>query len=138
MQTQRFRSKVDMWLVLILGASALLVVVGVGMATRTGEMSVVAAVAIVLVAAGIPAWIFATTRYELSRESLIVRSGPFRWRIPLVDIKSVTPTRNPLSSPALSLDRLRIEYGQRRAVMISPSDKDGFLRALETHRRAAV
>lgn len=130
MQTQTFRSKVDMWLVLILGASALLVVVGVGMATRTGEVSVVAA--------GIPAWIFATTRYDLSRESLIVRSGPFRWNIPLVDIKSVTPTRNPLSSPALSLDRLRIEYGQRRAVMISPSDKDGFLRALETYRKAAV
>ena len=138
MKTQTFRSKVDTWIVLILGASALVVVVGVGMATRTGEVSVVAAVATVLVAAGIPAWIFATTRYDLSRESLIVRSGPFRWNIPLVDIKSVTPTRNPLSSPAFSLDRLRIEYGQKRAVMISPSDKDAFLRDLETYRRAAV
>jgi len=136
--TETFRSKVDTWLVLILVASALLVLVGVGAATRTGEMSLAAATAAVLVAAGIPAWIFTTTRYDLSRGTLLVRSGPFRWSIPVADIKSITPTHNPLSSPALSLDRLRIEYGQGRAVMISPNDKDAFLRALETHRRAAA
>jgi hypothetical protein len=48
----------------------------------------------------------------------------------------VVPTRNPLSSPALSLDRLRIEYGQGRAIMISPADKGPFLRALEERRMA--
>jgi membrane protein YdbS with pleckstrin-like domain len=136
--TETFRSKVDTWLVLILAVSALLVLVGVGAAARTGEMSLAAAAATVLVAAGIPVWIFTTTRYDLSDGTLRVRSGPFRWSIPVADIKSITPTHNPLSSPALSLDRLRIEYGQGRAVMISPNDKDAFLRVLETHRRAAV
>jgi hypothetical protein len=136
--TETFRSKVDRWLVLILAASALLVLVGVGAAARTGEMSLAGAAATVLVAAGIPVWIFTTTRYDLSGGTLLVRSGPFRWSIPVADIKSITPTNNPLSSPALSLDRLRIEYGQGRAVMISPNDKDAFLRVLETHRRAAV
>ena len=138
MPTETFRSKVDTWLVLILAVSALFVLVGVGAATRTGEMSLAAAAATVLVAAGIPVWIFTTTRYDLSDGTLLVRSGPFRWSIPVADIKSITPTHNPLSSPALSLDRLRIEYGQGRAVMISPNDKDAFLRVLETHRRAAV
>jgi membrane protein YdbS with pleckstrin-like domain len=137
-QTETFGSKVDTWLVLILGVSALLAIFGIGAVVRTGEMSFVAAIATVLVAAGIPLWIFATTQYVLSKESLVVRSGPFRWSIPLAEIKSVTPTRNPLSSPALSLDRLRIEYGQGRAVMISPSDKTAFLRVLEAHQRAAV
>ena len=116
----------------------LLVIFGVGAATWSGEMSRSAAAATVLVAAGIPAWIFTTTRYELSRETLVVRSGPFRWNICLAEIKSITPTHNPLSSPALSLDRLRIEYGQGRAVMISPNNKVAFLRALETYRAAAV
>lgn len=138
MRTETFSSKVDTWLVLILAASALLALCGVGAATWAGEMSIAASVATVLVTAGVPVWIFATTRYDISNESLIVRSGPFRWSIPLVEIKSVTPTRSPLSSPALSLDRLRIEYGQGRVVMISPSDKAEFLRVLETHQRAAV
>ena len=138
MTTETFQSKVDRWLVLILAASALLVLFGVGAAARTGEMSLAAAAATVLVAAGIPVWIFTTTRYELSSSTLLIRSGPFRWSIPVADIKSITPTHNPLSSPALSLDRLRIEYGQGRAVMISPHDKSAFLRALETYRRAAV
>jgi hypothetical protein len=116
----------------------LLVIIGVGTATWTGEMSLAAAAFSVLITAGVPVWICTTTRYDLSRQSLIVRSGPFRWSIPLADIKSVTPTRNPLSSPALSLDRLRIEYGQGRAIMISPSDKGAFVRALENHQRAAL
>jgi uncharacterized membrane protein YdbT with pleckstrin-like domain len=138
MPTQTFRSKVDTWLVLVLGASVFIVMFTVVAATRSGEMSWAAGFAAVLVAAGLPLWIFSTTRYELSRESLIVRSGPFRWNIPVADITTVTPTRNPLSSPALSLDRLRIEYGQGRVVMISPSDRHSFVRALETHRGAAA
>ena len=31
---------------------------------------------------------------------------------PVAEITRITPTRNPLSSPALSLDRLRNEYGR--------------------------
>jgi hypothetical protein len=46
----------------------------------------------------------------------------------------VDSTRNPLSSPAMSLDRLRIEYGQGKAIMISPEPRAEFLRQLE-HRR---
>jgi hypothetical protein len=62
-----------------------------------------------------------------------VRGGPFRWRIPLAAIVSVTPTRNPLSSPACSLDRLRITHrGPRgeRGLLVSPASKTGFLDAL--------
>ena len=46
---------------------------------------------------------------------LVVRSGPFHWTIPLRSVRSVVPTRNPLSSPAVSLDRLRIEHRDARA-----------------------
>jgi hypothetical protein len=61
---------------------------------------------------------------------LVVRSGPFKWCIPIADITSITPTSNPLSSPALSLDRLRIEYGRGHLLMISPRDKEQFVRDL--------
>jgi hypothetical protein len=42
----------------------------------------------------------------------------------------VEETRNPLSSPALSLDRLKITYGNGKRIMISPADKIGFLKAI--------
>lgn len=50
----------------------------------------------------------------------------------------MAPTRGPLSSPALSLDRLRIEYGKRGVVLISPREKEAFVRALEGHRNRGV
>ena len=51
--------------------------------------------------------------------------------VPLGEIESVTPSRNPLSSPACSLDRLHVRYrGSKRGVLISPDDKAGFLHEL--------
>jgi hypothetical protein len=70
----------------------------------------------------------------LSAERLRVRCGPFQWLIPITDIASVVPTQSPTSSPAASLDRLRIDYGQGRSILISPEPRAEFLRQLE-HRR---
>ena len=74
-------------------------------------------------------WVVYGTRYGFFRNALVIRSGPFKWRVPLGDIEWVRPSRNPLSSPATSLDRLQVRYG-KRSVLISPEDKAGFLRAL--------
>lgn len=74
-------------------------------------------------------------RYGVNEKHLIVRHGMCRYRIPLAEICAVYPTRNPLSSPALSLDRLRIQFGQGlfKGVMISPLERDHFLNDL-AHR----
>jgi hypothetical protein len=69
------------------------------------------------------------THYTVDGDTLRVACGPFRWKVPIDSIESVEATRNPLSSPALSLDRLRIRYGKRR-IIISPADKSGFLKAI--------
>src|SRR5205814_682936 len=68
-------------------------------------------------------------RYGADDAYLTVRFGICRQRIPLGDITEVRPTHNPLSSPALSLDRLRVQFGPGffNAVMISPADRNGFL-----------
>ena len=79
-------------------------------------------------------WTALGTSYTLDARSLHVRCGPFRWTIALSEIHSVTPTRDARSSPALSLDRLRIEYGARRPILISPRDQEAFLRDLEQRR----
>jgi len=76
-------------------------------------------------------WTLLDTVYTLDAGSLFVRSGPFRWIIALREIQSVTPTRDARSSPALSLDRLRIEYGKGRWILISPRDQTAFLQDLQ-------
>ncbi|WP_313055482.1 PH domain-containing protein [Pseudomonas lopnurensis] len=85
---------------------------------------------------GLPPWLLFGTRYILEATHLRIKSGPFAWRVPLADITSITPTANPLSSPALSLDRLRIDYGRGSTVMISPRDKEQFIQEIEALRRA--
>lgn len=82
-------------------------------------------------------WTLLNTGYTLDARTLYVRSGPFRWTIALEQIHSVTATRDTRSGPALSFDRLRIDYGSGRSMLISPRDKDAFLRDLE-HRRSAL
>ena len=72
--------------------------------------------------------------YEITTSTLEIRSGILlHYKIPLSSILRVVPTRNPLSSPAWSLDRLRIDYlknGKKRVILISPKDKKTFLREL--------
>lgn len=76
-------------------------------------------------------WILFDTGYRLDDEHLHVRSGPLRFRVRLDEIESVKPTRNPLSSPALSLDRLEIRRrGRWGPVLISPQRRREFLVAL--------
>ena len=75
--------------------------------------------------------ILRSTYYTLTSDSLVVRSGPFRWTIGLDTIVEVVPARNLYSSAALSLDRLHIrQRGSRSSTYISPKDKESFLREL--------
>lgn len=126
-----FNAKVDTWLLVPIAGSTVVCLSGAWLALSEGGQGRWATALILLVSAAIPVWIVLSTSYRLGRTQLRVRCGPFRWTIPLAEIRDVRPTRNPLSSPAPSLDRLRIDYGDRRSVMISPRDKEGFLRELE-------
>lgn len=74
--------------------------------------------------------VFTRTHYTVANGTLRVVSGPFRRTIPLSDITGVEPTRNPMSSPALSMDRLKVSYGKKKFILISPEDKAGFLNAI--------
>ena len=131
MDAVTFRSKVDWWLVAILLFAALASLMSVAsVAVVESPLRALVVSPILLLSVGLPVWLLRATEYRIGPSELLVRCGPFRWRIPLSDIRAVTPTRNPLSSPALSLDRLRIDYGRRRWIMISPADKEAFVAEL--------
>jgi hypothetical protein len=128
----RFHSKVDVWLLAVFLASACVsLVVAYGLAAQGRGAGLVAAGLVFAVGAGLPLWLLASTTYVVGKAALVIRSGPFSWHVPRAQITRVVETRSPASSPALSLDRLRIEYGAGRVVLVSPHDRDGFLRALQ-------
>lgn len=77
-------------------------------------------------------WLLYGTYYVLDRGTLRIRCGPFRWRVPLAAIDEVRRTRNPLSAPACSLDRLHIKYrGSILGTLVSPLEREAFLRDLQ-------
>jgi len=132
MQAKRFQSKVDSWLIIVFVAAMVLqIAVLVSVIRRDSDpwevlVLVVATLSVLLLVGSMLRY----TYYSVEGGQLRIVCGPFRWRVSIDDIHSVEPTHNPLSSPALSLDRLRITYGKNRKIMVSPADKAGFLEAI--------
>jgi hypothetical protein len=129
----RFPSKRDSWITALIWLGAALCVLG-GFAQLGSEAgAAVRGVLLValLLSAGFMVWVLHGTAYVFTPDLLDIRCGPFHFQVPLTEIESVVPSRNPLSSPACSLDRLLIRYAEgRRKILISPLDKRGFLEAL--------
>lgn len=74
-------------------------------------------------------WIWIGTGYKIVQNSLTIRSGPFRWDIPVQDIHTIQPSRKLISSPALSLERLEIKYGTE-SILISPVQENDLIQEL--------
>jgi Bacterial PH domain len=133
-----YGSKIDGFVVLALGGLLLALGLAIGtVVTHPTPQRWLVLLVLGPLAIGLPLWTLLTTRYAIDDAFLHVRSGPFRWTIPLRDIGSITPTRDITSSPALSLDRLCIEYGDGRRLLVSPREKDAFLRDLQERRARA-
>jgi hypothetical protein len=130
-----FKSKRDGWIVAVIWAGALLSVVGgVAQLSSTAPLAFRFAMLVLLIsAAAFMLWVLYSTYYTLTDEHLLIHCGPFRYCVPLAEIDMVKPSRNPLSSPAGSLDRLLIKWNkERKRILISPSRKTDFLRELDS------
>ncbi len=132
---QTYTSKIDTWLliVIVLSMAACLAVPFVRF-QATGMFGLVVSLPIMLIGVGLPLWVYTDTRYRLTDTTLFANTGPFKWEIPLRDITKVTPTRDSMSGPALSFDRLRIDYGKGKSLIISPKQKQQFIDDLEQRR----
>lgn len=119
------RSKRDTWLMVVLAIAGLYSLAGAAMVISEEPGQGLVVLSLLAAVDSFVVWLFVRTFYVVTGTDLLVRSGPFRWTIHLNDILQVHPTRNPLSSPALSLDRLEIRH-TCGALMISPEDKRAF------------
>ncbi len=137
MSNVSFKSKLDGWLVWLVLAIVFLPPLLI--AWKTGQYWVllwmIPADCLVL---AIMYGLYRQTHYTITDQQLLIRSGPISIKIPLSEITRIEPTRSALSSPAWSLDRLAISYSNGRRCMISPENKQNFLRALRERGVAAA
>lgn len=126
-----FESAWDTWVVILLALGSLLSIAATTWAaihepalSTTGRSLVVLAG---LLAPVLLLWLMRTTDYTVGADLLLVRSGPFRWRVPYDSIERVAPSRTLLSGPAGSLDRLAIKRRHKLDLPISPREKRAFL-----------
>jgi len=128
--SKTFRTAVDGWMGAILLSVPLIVII-VTVALALDKPDEVWVMLIVLAFLGALGWgVVWPITYTVGDTHLTIRAGRLRTRIPFGDIIAVSPSKNILSSPALSMNRLKIAYG-KTWVLISPKDRAGFLDALE-------
>ena len=132
-----FRSKIDLCLLVVFAAATVLPLIQALVALREGSNWLPQIVIFGLLGGSIT-WLVVSTKYTVSLDTLVIQSGPFKWRIAKNEITKIASLKSILSSLALSLDRLRIDCAVgRNSVLISPRDKNGFLNALAGTSSAA-
>lgn len=71
--------------------------------------------------------LFFGTYYIIENNKLKIKCGFFSYKpIEIDKIKEVSKTKNIISSPAPSFDRIEIKYGKFDEIIISPKDKLNF------------
>ena len=129
-----YRTAIDWWLGLLIGGCELLVlwmaiepIVKSGKIHWTTLLTALGLSIIILPLFGI--------KYVMYSEHLLVSMGFYgKERIRYADIVGVKKTHNPISSAAMSLNRIQIDYvegGVQRMALISPVKRKMFIKELE-------
>ncbi len=128
---KEFKSKVGYGilipvLILLIGLTLLPIINGAPIgATLTMVVIMIPIIAFIL-------HIFFSTTYRINEKNeLLIKCGfLYKEVVKISKIKSINRTRNPISSPAASLDRIELKYGKWDSVIISPNDKIEFVNEL--------
>lgn len=126
----RYPTAIDAWLVV-----ATLAAIGGALAEAilvfpASPPAAFLSLTVVLLVAGFVGSLSYPCEYLLYPDHLLIRAGLARWRIAYGRITAIAPSRSLWAGPALSLRRVKINYG-RRFVLVSPRDREGFIAALQ-------
>ena len=127
---ERYRSAVDWWIATILIACPLFCIscgiyfflislVSEGIYTTLGGFAIAGIIAL-----------FLPCHYTLEEDHMVVRSGILKKKIEYKGIREIELSTCPISSPALSLKRIRIE-SDSGSVLISPVNRMEFIHILK-------
>lgn len=119
---KKYKSKIGLELVI-----PIVVILGGTGASMTYNLIWQGLIVIVLVSVFI-VHLFLTTEYTISERLVRIKSGfLYNKTVNIDSIRKITETYNPLSSPALSLDRLEIIYNKYDSILVSPKEKREFI-----------
>ena len=112
-----YKSKVDWWLMVIIFGVLFFPIIQ-GVIEKEYIVSIFSLLIVVLILL-----LFRSIKYKIDGNNLII----WKNKIDINSIKKIYKTKNPLSSPALSIDRIAIVYNKYDEVLISPKDKIQFI-----------
>lgn len=115
-----FRSKIDWWLIIVIFVVFCYPMIE-GILSKDYVMFLVSFGILSLVFI-----MFKSIKYKIEGANLVI------WwtKIDIKTIRKIYNTNNPLSSPALSLDRIAVVYNKFDEILISPKEKKAFIEAL--------
>lgn len=118
-----FRSRISVFLVVMMTAIIVMPFVTIPEEGFLVTLAAIAPVVLIIVV------LFASLRYVIDGNVLYVRSVPFTrgTAYDLTKLKSISPTRSILSSPALSLKRIKLDFGVGMPLIISPRAQELFV-----------
>lgn len=132
-----YRTAIDWWLGLLLGGCEVyMIFLAVEPIIRSGKINW----AMLLIAVGTSILIVPLfgIKYVLYSEHMLISMSLYgKARVRYADIVEVKKTNNPLSSAAMSLRRIQIDYvenGVHRMILISPVKRKTFIEELEEKR----
>jgi len=129
-----FPSRKDRWLVSVLLATSATQAIAAAALITIGPppLWLSRILPLLLVASALViVWSLFETSYRVVGSDLVIRSGPFRSRVPIASIASVTPTHSVSAALALSTNRLDLRCANpERHVLVSPKEPVAFIGAL--------
>ncbi len=133
-----YHSKIDWWLGILLGGTIVLMFYIMIEPILFGDgihlgMTIVTVITLIII---LPLFFI---KYTLYSTHLLISCGIYgKERVEYHLIRHMKETKNPISSAAMSLDRLQIDYmenGYYQTVLISPVRKNEFIERLEQYRK---
>lgn len=122
MSTKKYKSEINPKLVYSFGALLVVLTVLLTMVQNWSGLVVTVLVAAFFV------HLMLDTYYQITNDQLRIKSGFLvNKTIPIRSITHISETRNPMSAPALSLNRLEIKYNRFDRILVSPRDRTGFI-----------
>lgn len=117
-----YRSKIDLWLLLLVFIP-LSIPLWIGIRENSLDFLLIESPIIAFIV-----YLFLQTKYRITGTVLNVKAGfLINEDIDIKTIKSIKKTYNPISSPALSINRLGIIYGDSSYILISPKKRKEFI-----------
>lgn len=79
---------------------------------------------------GLILWIWFDTNYRVEEKYIKVSHGPFKDKIAIQSISSISKKKSLLATPSLAMNRLSLRYSRYGEVMVSPKSEKEFIDSL--------